>query len=105
MDEQVVALLTKLLEGQDQIAARVDRLEGKSPAREEKLWYTPEELAEQLHRKPYTCREWARRGRIRAEKDDYSNRWRIHKDEVQRLRMGGQLLPEREPRLDRGLPA
>jgi excisionase family DNA binding protein len=89
-------MLTKLLEGQDQIAARVNQLEAKVMATTvEKLWYSPEELAEQVHRKPYTCREWARRGRIRAEKDGYSNKWQIHKDEVARLKLGGGLLPER----------
>ena len=103
MDDQVVALLTKILEGQDQLVARVDQLEGKmAPTKDEKLWYSPEELAELLHRKPYTCREWARLGRIQAEKDDYCNKWRIHRDEVERLRRGGALLPTRDSQDGRG---
>ncbi len=97
MNEQILGMLTKLLEGQEQIAARVDRLEGNVVAsRDEKMWFSPEELAEKLQRKPYTCREWARRGRIRAEKVDYSNKWRIGRDEVARLTAGGGLLPVAE---------
>ena len=49
-----------------------------------------------MHRKPYTVREWARRGRIRAKKVEYCNKWTIHRDEVERLLAGGMLLPEME---------
>lgn len=106
LNETIVMMLTQLLKGQDQIVARIDRIEAQMAARvdqveagtavrkNEKLWFSPEELAEALHRKPYTCREWARKGRIHAEKVEYSNKWRIHKDEVARLENGGGLLPE-----------
>ena len=97
MDEKILAMLTELLDGQKQIVARVDRIEGAIPsAKEEKLWFSPEELAERMHRKPYTVREWARRGRIRAKKVEYCNKWTIHRDEVERLLAGGMLLPEME---------
>jgi excisionase family DNA binding protein len=97
MNERILEMLAKLLEGQDEIAARVAMLEGNIVgSHEEKLWFSPEELAEKLNRKPYTCREWARRGRVRAEKVDYSNKWRIHRDEVKRLTAGGGLLPDRD---------
>jgi hypothetical protein len=93
-NEKLLSMLTELLEGQRQIADRVDRLEGNlAGSRDEKMWFTPEELALEMRRKPYTCREWARLGRINAEKVDYTNKWRIHRDEVMRLKAGGELLP------------
>jgi hypothetical protein len=74
-----------------EILLRLNQLEGK-PA--EKQWWSPEELAASLHRKPFTVREWCRLGRIRAEKDKYSRLWRVPDNEAQRLLAGGGLQPQ-----------
>ena len=80
------------LEAQNaEILARFDHL-GSKPQQKES--WSPEELAEALHRKPFTVREWCRLGRIHAEKDKYSRLWRIPDKEAQRLIAGGGLQPE-----------
>jgi excisionase family DNA binding protein len=61
-----------------------------------KAYYTTAEAAELLHRKPFTVRQWARLGRIHAEKT-HSGRgidpeWRISKEEIVRIQNEG-LLP------------
>lgn len=61
-----------------------------------KSHYTTAEAAELLHRKPFTVRQWARLGRIDAEKT-HSGRgidpeWRISKEEIVRIQNEG-LLP------------
>lgn len=61
-----------------------------------KAYYTTAEAAELLHRKQFTVRQWARLGRINAEKT-HSGRgvdpeWRISKEEIIRIQNEG-LLP------------
>lgn len=85
--------LVRLEAQNSEILARLDRLEGK-PQKPQKEWWSPEELAVALHRKPFTVREWCRLGRIQAEKDKYSRLWRIPDAEAQRLIGGGGLQPE-----------
>jgi hypothetical protein len=61
-----------------------------------KDFYTTAEVAELLRRDPYTVREWARGGRIKAAKRatgrGRSKDWCVSHDEVQRIRNEG-LLP------------
>ncbi|MGO8746707.1 MAG: helix-turn-helix domain-containing protein [Thermoguttaceae bacterium] len=72
------------------VANMAEMLQSRKP---EKEWYTTAEVAELLGKKDYTIREkWCHRGRIKAEKDPATGRWRIPGDEVQRLLKGGPLL-------------
>jgi hypothetical protein len=75
----------------DEVLARLDRLGTKPP---EKEFWTPEELAEALHKKPFTVREWCRLGRIESTKDKYSRLRKIPNDEAKRLINGGSLQPQ-----------
>ena len=72
--EQIDGKLSTLLEGTN-----------KAP---DKQWYTPDELAAVMGRKPYTVREWCRLDRIPSEKNETGLR-RIPAAEVERLRAGG----------------
>lgn len=60
--------------------------------------YTTDEVGERLDRDPYTVREWARHGRIRAEKRacgrGRSKAWVVSHEELERIRNHG-LLPLR----------
>jgi excisionase family DNA binding protein len=60
--------------------------------------YSVEEVAELLRKAPFTVREWARNGRIRAtkraEKRGSAELWSISADEVDRVQNEG-LLPRR----------
>ena len=53
-------------------------------------WYSVEEAASLLSRKPFTVREWARNNRINAEKLP-NNEWRISKQEITRIKEHGLL--------------
>ena len=61
-----------------------------------KDWYTTEEFARIVGRAEFTCREWCRRGRIRAEKKDSGRgahaAWAISHEELVRFQREG-LLP------------
>ena len=87
---EVLEYLSSIEKQLADILLRLNQLEGKSA---EKQWWSPEELAVSLHRKPFTVREWCRLGRIRAEKDKYSRLWRVSDKESQRLIAGGGLQP------------
>ena len=89
--EKLFDILTRIESQNLEILARLDRLESKPPQKE---WWSPEELAGILHRKPFTVREWCRLGRIPAEKDKYSRLWRVADPEAQRLISGGGLQPQ-----------
>jgi len=60
--------------------------------------YEIEEFARLVHREPFTCREWARLGRIHAEKKNSGRgphaRWVVSHDELLRYQRSG-LLPLR----------
>jgi hypothetical protein len=62
-------------------------------------WYTTEEVAKILDRDPYTVREWARLGRIKAEERvggrGRAKEWVISHEELTRYRNHG-LLPSRK---------
>jgi hypothetical protein len=58
----------------------------------EKEWYSTDELASALGKAPFTIREkWCNSGRIDAEKDPVSGKWRIPGHEYRRLVNGGAL--------------
>lgn len=61
-----------------------------------KEWYTTEEVAAVLGRRPFTVREWCRLGRIHAEKRETGRgntlEWSVSHDELERIRNYG-LLP------------
>ena len=82
--------LSRIEEQTAEILRRLDRLEGGPQTKE---WWSPEELATVLHRKPFTVREWCRLKRIRAEKDEYSRLWKVPDEEARRLIAGGGLRP------------
>jgi hypothetical protein len=67
-----------------------------------KDFYEIEEFAKLVNRQPFTCREWARLGRINASKKDSGRgphaRWVVSHEEVLRYQRSG-LLPLRH--LDR----
>lgn len=60
-------------------------------------WFTVEEVATQLGKRPYTVREWCRHGRLnatkRTEKRGGVELWNISSEEVARYRNEG-LLPD-----------
>jgi hypothetical protein len=63
-------------------------------------WYSVEEFARIVGRAEFTCREWCRHGRIRAEKKDSGRgayaAWTISHAELLRFQREG-LLPVRRP--------
>jgi len=63
-------------------------------------WYSVEEFARIVGRAEFTCREWCRHGRIRAEKKDSGRgayaAWVISHAELLRFQREG-LLPIRKP--------
>jgi hypothetical protein len=85
-----------------ELVARLDRMEGMLAAlldRETaKEWYTTEEFARLVGKAEFTCREWCRHGRVRAEKRTSGRgahpAWVISHAELLRYRREG-LLPVR----------
>ncbi|HEV8058719.1 MAG TPA: helix-turn-helix domain-containing protein [Gemmataceae bacterium] len=86
----------------DNVVERLDRIEEAlrdlARLRQEKEWYTTAEAADIVGRAEYTVREWARQGRIRAEKKGSGRgkyqSWVISRAELLRFQREG-LLPER----------
>jgi hypothetical protein len=76
--EHIVAMLTQLVERQAV-----------------KDFYTPEEFARLVGREAFTCREWCRMGRIKAEKKNSGrgahSSWVISHEEFQRYQREGLL--------------
>lgn len=86
----------------DAILERLDRIEKALDTlielRRVKDYYSTDEVAELLGKAGFTVREWARRGRIKAQKrrsgrGKYQS-WVISHEEVNRIQREG-LLPER----------
>jgi len=89
MSEEMVILKKELQEVKAMLAVLVER----QLVRE---WYSVEEFARIVGRAEFTCREWCRHGRIRAEKR-LSGRgafqaWVISHDELLRYQREGLLL-------------
>jgi excisionase family DNA binding protein len=62
----------------------------------EKEWYGTDEVAKILGKSDFTVREkWCNQGRIEAVKDGDTGKWRIPAHELQRLRNGGGLRPQK----------
>ena len=89
------SILAMLRTMQEEFSRRLSRLEDKQTA--EKEFFTPEEVATALRRKPYTVREWCRLKRIDRQKDKYTGRFSISLAELDRLRNGGRLNPPVQP--------
>jgi hypothetical protein len=77
------------------IEAKLDSLIERQKVKE---FYTPEEFARIIDREPFTCREYCRLGRIRAQKKASGRgkhaSWVIPHDELLRFQREG-LLPDR----------
>jgi hypothetical protein len=62
-------------------------------------WYTVEEFARVVGRAEFTCREWCRHGRIKAEKKDSGRgayaAWAISHNELLRFQREGLFSPKR----------
>ena len=82
-----------VLELLQQMEQRLEELLETRPRRE---WYTVEEAAEILQRRPFTVREWCRLGRVNGDKRKTgrgsSREWRISHEELVRIQNEG-LLP------------
>jgi hypothetical protein len=86
---------------EDRILERLDRLEAMLVVlidqKMVKDWYTTAEVARLLGKAEFTVREWARLGRVRAEKRQCgrgaSQEWIISHEELTRIRNAG-LLPQ-----------
>jgi hypothetical protein len=76
-----------------------DAIRQMAKAQVVKHYYTIEDVAAMLEKAPFTVREWARLGRIRASKAltgrGHSKEWRIAKTEIDRVRAQG-LLPRQK---------
>jgi hypothetical protein len=89
-EEKIVALLEGLGE-------KIDRLEqkiGQSPPESKREW-TPDEIAKETGRTPYTVREWARTGKVPSRKDTRGRRW-ISDEIAQKIIAYGGLPPHDE---------
>ena len=80
------------------IEAKLERLnQAVKSAGAEKLWYSTSEIAEILGKAEFTTREWARHGRIHAEKRQCgrgaAKEWMISATELKRIQNEG-LLPD-----------
>lgn len=90
-----ITVLAELAQIKSTLAALLSLVEAQ---RSRKDWYTTEDVGEVLDRDPYTVREWARLGRIRAQKRPCgrgrAKEWVISHEELERIRNHG-LLPLR----------
>ena len=86
----VQELVARLTVGMDEIR---NLLANRPRAKE---WYSTQETAEILKKRPYTVRNWCRLGRVRAEKIEagrgVDGEWRISHEELTRIQNEG-LLP------------
>jgi hypothetical protein len=85
----------------EEVIARLDRIEATLVALVEretvKDWYTTEQFARVVGKAEFTCREWCRHGRVRAEKRQSGRgaypAWVISHDELLRYQREGLLPP------------
>jgi hypothetical protein len=94
----VLSLLTTLdhrLAGLEESVADVQRLLQHQAIQKE--WYSTTELAAALHVTQHTVQErWCNGGRIEAEKDPDTGKWRIPGREFRRLVKGGTLKSKKQ---------
>lgn len=76
----------------ERLEALERRLEAMQVGRLDKESYSTDEIAALMGRAPWTVREWARAGRIRATKRPGTDRWVVSRQEARRLLDEG-LLP------------
>lgn len=88
--------LDRIEEAVRRIEAIVLRLDDTKQQLQTKDFFTTAEVAKLLGKRPFTVREWARLGRVNAEKTHAGRgaepEWRISKEEVLRIQNDG-LLP------------
>jgi hypothetical protein len=89
-DEKVLGLLQEVIEKLNRMEIRIGQ-----PIAEPKHEWTPEELAKETGRKPFTVREWARNDRIPSRKDSRGRRW-INDEIAQKIIAYGGLPPQDE---------
>ena len=89
-EEKVLGLLQEVIEKLNGLEQKVGQ-----PATEPKREWTPEELAKETGRKPYTVREWARTGRVPSRKDTRGRRW-ISDEIARKIVAYGGLPPQDE---------
>ena len=100
LEAAVDGIAAKLIQAQEQQAGMTatltelrDLLVGQRTIKD---WYSPEEVAEILGKRPYTIREWCRYQRINARKRPTgrgdAKEWEISHDELDRIKSHG-LLP------------
>lgn len=100
LQSEIRPLLERFTDFELLISAVYDKLDKPSAAKE---YYTTQEVAKILSRRPYTVREWCRLGRVRGEKA-FSGRgqdeeWRISHVELLRIQNEGLLPQERNNRV------
>ena len=95
MKELILQTLLSVSQKVDQMNASVVRIEDMLVRqREEKEWYSTNELAAALGKSLFTVTQhWCNEGRIECEKDSETGRWRIPSHEYHRLLNGGGLMP------------
>ncbi len=98
--ETIHALTARLDRVLEHLRFLEERLTALGEARAAKEWYSTDEVAGLLGKRPFTVREWCRLGRIKAEKRTcgrgHSQEWMIAQQELARVRSEG-LLPLPRP--------
>ncbi len=91
--------MSDIAETLDRLAVQLESLkkqiEATTLGRLDKAWYTTDELAVLMDRKPWTVRQWCLNGRVRATKRAGTDRWVVARPEVERLMNEGLLPPAR----------
>ena len=106
MSPEIVALLTSMQAAIQDMDAKLTAVHAElrsKPAHSPtvtRAWYSVEEVAGMLDRRPYTVREWCRNGQInaakRAERRGCTALWSISAEEVERYKNEGLLPGDRE---------
>lgn len=101
---QLAAMLHALLQITERLGRIEERLEQlhetSRPPEPAKEYYTTQEAAKILGKRPYTVREWCRLERVHAQKAlsgrGIDEEWRISREEIERIQNEG-LLPMKQP--------
>lgn len=85
MASKLVSLLEDNQRTIREVAARLDRLEGRLPTVNRAFW-TPREVAARYGIEcTQTVIDWIKAGKITATKDDFSKRWMVPQSEIDYL--------------------